>query len=263
MKIINKNRPLILLILITFIVLGVSSNTFAKNGINVQAETLRLAEFRFHSMAKKQDKYICELSMIYEVPYTNIVSLLSKQYFYYGFEDSMQDLFIGSGRYFNEKDERRLKKEYKAHTKIDRLNFSNGVKNESRNSTDSYLFSSLGPAQIQIYMAMKLIDIFPSLDYADVNSIASSLSSKEGSIEFLTAELKYSIDTYKKIAKIDISHNTEALWQLHNGGSVEFRASDRYRRSKTNKPMPNIDGIRSNHPEITEYFESTGYECFN
>jgi hypothetical protein len=263
MKITSKNRPLILIIFITFIVLGVGSNAFAKNGINVQAETLRLAEYRFHTMAKKQDKYICELSMIYEVPYTNIVSILSKQYFYYGFEDSMQDLFIGSGRYFNDKDERRLKKEYKIHKKLDRLNFSNGVKNKSRNSTDSYLFSSLGPAQIQIYMAMKLIDIYPNLDYADINSIANALSSKEGSIEFLTAELKYAIDAYKKIAKIDISHNTEALWQLHNGGSVEYRANDRYQRSKTKDPMPNINGVKSNHPEIKKYFESTGYECFN
>jgi hypothetical protein len=262
MKITRKKTSLFITLIITFFVLTASSEIFAKDGFNIQAEVHKLKEYRFHSMARRFDKEICELSMIYEVPYTNIVSILSRQYFHYGFEDSMQDIFIGSGRYFNQADLRRLNKEYNAHSKQDRKNVLKGKKNESRNSADSYLFSSLGPAQIQIYMGMKLIKLFPSLNYIDINEIAHALSSKLGSIEFLTAELKYSIQTYEKVAKIDISHNTEALWQLHNGGSVEHRAAERYRRSRGNDPMPEIDGHVSSHPEITEYFEASGLECF-
>ena len=251
------------LLFILFTLVAFANTTFAKSGINVQAESVRLSELRFSSLAKSQDKHICEVSLAYKVPYTTIVSILSRQYFYYGFEDGLQDLFIGSGSFFNEKDERRLNKEYVFHKEQDRLSLFAGNKSETRNSSDSYLFSSLGPAQIQIYMGLKLSEIYPKLDYTDMNSIAKALSSKQGSIEFLTAELKFAIDTYSKIAKVDISHNTQALWQLHNAGSIEYRAKERYRRSLTNNSMSNVDGVKFDHPEITKHFESTGYACFN
>ena len=104
---------------------------------------------------------------------------------------------------------------------------------EARDSWDHAIFASLGPAQIQVYTAMKLyLRVLGNGVYTSTNlpylpsAIAEALTTTEGAIEFLAAEIQWMIETYASIG-LDISDKPGVIWQLHNGGNVEHKANIR------------------------------------
>ena len=233
-----------------------SGNLFAGKDGAISTPMERLKEYQVGGVVRSHARHICDLSKKYDLSYKSLAALLSRQNYYYGPEDALQDWFIGRGDFFDEEDLRELNYLYRQNLWVDTMNRKKGLPQPSRNSWDSFLFSSLGPAQIQIYQGRQLAEHFNfggEEQRKDFNFIAKSLSKPETGIEFLAMEMRRNIDIYQDILDLDISEKTEALWQLHNSGSVIYRALSRLEKRRMGME-PALSGADNNQLIAIEQF---------
>lgn len=191
-------------------------------------------------ITRNQEKFICLTAKRLEISAIPLFDILTTHAATMKPTDFIQNISMNQ-KAFNED---LVQKEFKQFLNEDLEKEKLGLKTPNRNSFQHKLFSSVGPAQIQVYLAVRLWRKYmPEYDLS-INEITSHLIDDKGAIVFLALEIKNHNEIYMDTLGVDISKNHIAHWQLHNGGNALFKAQDRLDHPENYKTLGDVPKTR-------------------
>jgi|GEM_PF-4606972 len=211
-----------------------------------------LEEFTNSPEIANQADEILRVSALYGVDPAAVAMILHVQLNSTGLKDRIDDMLIQKGRYFqlHRLDEDEIAQVLLENETKDSVRFDSKRINQPRNSIDGPLFASVGPAQVQIYVALQLYPRvraqLPSLP-SNPKSLAEFLITPEGALHFVAAEIQFAQDEYAVKLNEDIRHQYGLIWFLHNAGSISNRAEIRRLALLEGKLVKPLSDYRNNN----------------